>query len=560
MRRLAASGILVLALGPAASARYSNLIASADGRTVYFQADTGMPGGGWYAARAGAQVTAFPAAGIEVSDVSGSGLVYASSFVKDRVCGFAGSTCFLAPACSASYQIKGPGIDLAYPSRSAFVRLDRSGQIAWIAEERTCPGLGRPVPGPGLHGLYEIPSLRLLAPAGEERLASQRRGRRLITDGGRALAFSGIQLTWLDASGSHPIRHVAGAFEAVADACGENIVYVEEPVGELHWIAADDEDLYLTGSAPALSDDGRTLVYLSPEGVLQAYDRPTRQVRRLADGTHLEFAIGGDAAFAVTSGNRLVRIDLATGAETTLAEPFPEIQTVAAPEAPLAVSCPLICYGPPPWFSLGRGMLLLFRGRYLDQRGWRVRLGDVDLEWHSISDEAAWVQVPGNFSGQSEDRSLPLEIDHPDHFVRIGLTAVIVDRAIACFGTLHGDFSRAVSTGDPASPGEVVHVFLTGLRGVETVADGEPNPLDRLIPVADPPLLEDPGFAEPLFFGLAPGLIAVQQLDLRVLRPPSPPGRLFSGYECAAPPVTTQSPDFERATEMPRALSLATAQ
>jgi len=215
MWRLAAAGALASAICPAAFARYANLIASADGTTVYFQADTGLLGGAWYEARADGSVTRFTGPGIEVSDISASGLVYASSSVANRVCGFSGSTCWLAAPCSASYAIKGPGIDIRYSGASAVIRLDRSGQLAWIVEDGTCPSFEQPHPGHGLHGLYQIPSLGLIEPVVGEKPANQRHGRRVITDGGRALAFSGIQLTWIDASGSHPVRHVAGAFEAV---------------------------------------------------------------------------------------------------------------------------------------------------------------------------------------------------------------------------------------------------------------------------------------------------------------------------------------------------------
>jgi len=37
-----------------------------------------------------------------------------------------------------------------------------------------------------------------------------------------------------------------------------------------------------------------------------------------------------------------------------------------------------------------------------------------------------------------------------------------------------------------------VHVFLTGLIGVEPVPDGTPNPVDHIVAVADPPAFSDP--------------------------------------------------------------------
>ncbi len=346
-------------------------------------------------------------------------------------------------------------------------------------------------------------------------------------------------MTWVDASGHHPVRHVAGAFEAVTDARGDNIVCAEAPVGRLHWIAAADEDLNLDGSAPALSDDGRVLFYLSPAGALHVYDRGTRQSRRLGAATYLEFTLGGDAVFAVTTENRLVRIDSSTGTMATVAEAFPEIQSV---EAPQAWRCALICYGVRHWFAIGPGMMLLFQGRFLDQPDWRAQSSGRDIAWHSISGDAAWILVPSDLPRTSSSSNPDtLEVFSPRHFLRIRLSVYTRDRVLACFGTLHEDFSRPVSPADPALPGEVVHTFLTGLHGVEAIPDGVPNPVDRLIAVADPPALYDPGIAEPLFFGLAPGLVAIQQLDMRVLRPTSSPILFFgeTTHKCTLPAVAT---------------------
>jgi hypothetical protein len=108
------------------------------------------------------------------------------------------------------------------------------------------------------NGLYESSSLRQIAPANGARLANQRYGRRVIDQHGQALVFADIQLSWLNSAGVCPIRHGVGAFEAVVDSSGGNIVYVEAAVGKLHWIATDDKDLGFTGAAPALSDDGRS--------------------------------------------------------------------------------------------------------------------------------------------------------------------------------------------------------------------------------------------------------------------------------------------------------------
>jgi hypothetical protein len=385
-------------------------------------------------------------------------------------------------------------------------------------------------------GLYEIGSSSLTQIAApqdilDKRLANGKYGRRLITTRGQVLIFSGIQLNWLDTTGMHPIRHVAGAFEAVTDAAGNNLVYVEAPVGELHWIAnLVDEDLGLVGSAPAMTEDGSTLVFLASDGSLQIYDRASRGAHRLENDMFLEFTLGGNAAFAVTSDDRLVRIDLATGDVATWLDPLPDIQSVDAPV--IGFPCNTVCYSlTDPGLAIAGGMILVLRGMYLDQPGWRARIGAADTALNPISSGVASLQVPI----ASPVSNSTLTIFNPSSPLTFSRKVDVLDTVIACFGVLHQDFSSPVVNENPALPAEIVHVFLTGLHGVEAIPDGVPNPVDRLIPVADPPALVDPGAADIVFFGLAPSLIGIQQLDLQVHHPSQTD--LLHGFGCSSIPV-----------------------
>src|SRR5262249_30696086 len=224
---------------------------------------------------------------------------------------------------------------------------------------------------------------------------------------------------------------------------------------------------------------------------------------------------------------------------------FPEIQSADAPTAGIFLVCPLVCYGTPdPGLLLGRGMIVVLRGRNLDQAAWRARFkrssisgtNDAGVPVRALSEKAAWFQVPSDPGPSGLE---VLEIYNTERPFSFGARVIVQERVIACVGTLHEDFSRSVSSDDPAAPGEIVHVFMTGLRGIEPVPDGLPNPVDRLIAVANPPALAAPDAMESLFFGLAPGLVGIQQLDLRIVRAPSDPS-LFSnnnGFRCASPPV-----------------------
>jgi len=533
-------GWLLLLCGGPLSASYSNLISTGDGSAVFFEVQTSFRGTEWYQARLEAGRPAVREAGQNLADISADAATAATSSFGERYCGFAGSTCWTAPSCQATLVVGGPAGQVTRYGRKTLIRLSRDGRKAWIEQTTECRGIGLP-PAAELQGLYEVPGLRRIAAPGGLTLASQRAGRRLITNRDQVLArAANTQLHLVDQNGARSIRHQYGASEAVIDAEGRNIVYTDGSPGRMLWIdlAGQTEEDIGAGAAPALSDDGRLLAFLSPEGSLLLYRRQTRQLARIA-GKVLEFALAGDGRylFAVTGENRLLRIEVATGKAETWLEPFPEIRDTSSGFETDPAACPMICYYPPePLVPLGRGSLVVLGGRHWPA-GWRVRVADLERPLQLLSSDAAWFQVP---AAAPEERQR-LEVFHPDHPLRFSSMALARDRFPSCFGALHQGFDRIVSAEDPASAGEIVHVFLTGLPGVERVAEGVPNPIDRLIPVIAPPALGGDGALEQLFFGLAPGLIGLQQLDVRIPRP-TPPGQpLFrdapAAPNCQIPPT-----------------------
>ena len=530
---------------PALCGAYSNLIATSDGKAVYFQVPTGPVSFTWYVARQGSGELSVTAANAPLADVDGTGSVLASAATEPRFCGFGGSSCWTANSCEAVFQLQGPGFQYSSNGADTFVRLSRSGQFAWIVQG-WCGGVGWPRPSPMLNGLYDASSLKLVAALGKAGLANSRYGRRAVTDLGQALTLEGPQLGWLDATGAHPIRNVNGAFEAVTDQQGANVVYVEAAYGRLHWVtgtdwlAAQDLDLGLSGSAPALTDDGSSLLFLDAGGTLQLYDRATAAPRRLGADTYLSFTLGGGAVFAVTPDGRLMRIDPGSGESSVWLAPFLEITSIDVPEV-VPDWCTYICYGDTEYAKLvSPGMIVRLEGKSLGGAGWRARSAGLETPLAPIADTSAWFQIPSGLPATATS----VEIYNPAFPISYSLLIGMRDLSISCFGTLHQDFSRPVTSDDPAAPGEVVHIFMTGLKGVEAVADGVPNPTDHLVAVANPPALSDPGALDTLFFGLAPGLIGIQQMDALVHYTGS---GLFSGpgvsadylpaWGCSPPPV-----------------------
>ena len=500
-------------------AAYSNLIATADGSTVYFSVSTGPVTTTWYAAHSMKGGLLVEPVAHPLEDVSAGGSVQAWSYSYARRCGFGGSSCWVADWCQAAFGIEGPGFSKGGTRNQTFTRLDPAGTLAWI-EQQSCRVIGSG--SAPLNGLFETATLRPVAPAGGAVLASRQYGRRLITAAHQALTLAGPQLQWLDASGVHPIRNVYGAAEAVTDDAGANVVYVETGSGNLHWLTgpdwlgALDDDLGLRGSAPALTPDGASLLFLAPDGRLQRYTRATRVAAPLAPGAFLSFTSNRDAVFAVTAEGRLVHIDLSAGDSAEVLPPFPGIQSIEAPLKPGL--CPYICYAPEdPGRFVDPGMLLVLRGDSLGRPGWRATSAGMETPLVPISDSAAYLQIPQQLPHTGDLQTM--EISNPGHPLRYTLQIDVQSGIPVCLATVHQDFSRAVTESDPAASGEVVHVFLTGLQGTEAVADGVANPADRLIPIANAPPFAAADALQPLFFGLAPGLIGMQQLDLRVFAP-----------------------------------------
>jgi uncharacterized protein (TIGR03437 family) len=506
-------------------AGYSNLITTSDGSTVFFRARTGFSGATTYKLHFDQNRPSVTPAGASVDDLSEDGSIVAITSYAPIFCGVGGSTCFLAPPCQAGFSIGGTADAAAAQSagRRSIVRLNRTGARAWIEQPDSCGSIANRNP-PDFQGLYGLPGLSLIR-AREGKLANYRPGRRMITSREQVLTFggaSGIQLQLEDASGAHPLRHVYGAEEAVIDAEGRNLVYVDAPVGHLHWVdvSGQVEDNLgqpdVLGSAPAISDDGRLLAFVSPDGGLRIYRRSTRTVSSInLDGEAVsEFVLAGNGQFifAATSSGRLVRVDVSAGTAQTGLDPFPEIEdsSAATPDV-----CPLICYpAPDRLLRVDRLSVVVLRGAGLDRPGWQVQIGDRSWPLQPLSSTAAWFQIPDDFAATQQT----MKVLNPGHPLQFSARVESVDRVVSCFGALHQNFDSIVTNDNPAQAGEAVHIFMTGLTGIPSITAGVPNPVQPLVPIASPPAFNQDGGFQALFFGLAPGLIGVQQLDIRIQR------------------------------------------
>lgn len=283
-----------------------------------------------------------------------------------------------------------------------------------------------------------------------------------------------------------------------------------------------------------LSKDGRWLLYkvsdVSNAGPGFLANTTTGQVIALpllegelyTDGV---LSGNGNVAFLVTAEGRMVAVDVANGLT---------IQTLVAPSAYVR-SFPTLLPG-----SLARltGTFSRTRNAFTS----RLLLDGLDVPVVSVNDREIGVQVPWevNAPGQSAFR-VEGAVDSPfrqNELVQIRSMSPVFEplgageTSLFPFKAIRGDFGGLV-TSNPR-PGEVIVVYATGLGPViGSVQTGQPAPLDRAFAIQGQfrcrfnPYSE---YAETLFAGLAPGLIGIYQINLRL--PPGPDPGPITGGEC----------------------------
>jgi uncharacterized protein (TIGR03437 family) len=172
--------------------------------------------------------------------------------------------------------------------------------------------------------------------------------------------------------------------------------------------------------------------------------------------------------------------------------------------------------------------------------GVRYLVGGEPMPLLSVSPTVVWFQVA--FEMEARAGPLRCELESSSPFDG-GSTSKSVVRRLPNFfsderyGYLvlaHEDFRSLVTRNDPARPEEVVHAYAVGLGPVAPrMTTGVPTPTDRLFRLVDDfdcragtqPL-------EVLFAGLAPGMIGIYQVSVRM--PKAWPGDYFM-LSCGSP-------------------------
>lgn len=354
----------------------------------------------------------------------------------------------------------------------------------------------------------------------------------------------GVYLVGPSASG--PLK-LAGEVESVAlardttrivyDSYFSNVVGAEREIHVFDVKTGTDRTLG-TGSGVTLAHDGRRFSYLRKEGepALPGYrgtqvwvgDAVTGATRRLsteAEGI-VDQAMAGDgrAVIAVTASARLLSIDTPTGEVTELlGSPGPQwlvFQAVPGSYNEVAGEFP----DGPPEVLIGKTAAVVLgpspRG-YAIQIPWEAPTPPPYPQVIVRGREPLWELLVGTVQSR-HPVVLPIGPTGP-----IGPVGMLQSYLSDVDYGIRENWSGPVNADNPVRPGEVVHFFGSGWGAVDgAVRTGQPTPTDRpyrLVEACDwraagsaSTRLEALRPFEVLFAGLAPGLVGVYQIDLRI--------------------------------------------
>ena len=349
-------------------------------------------------------------------------------------------------------------------------------------------------------------------------------------------------------------RHIV--YESVAQAYGTP--RPDAPPYELYFydVASKQGRLIATGPAlnqgtysyfyPNLDDSGNELLYVnapSPGALPQIFlwtigdSLPVRPITSISEGVSRAVISGsGSIVYAATLSNRLLRIDLATGAITELSGRTPIVQFLSGNGTCAAAVGAVV------------GSLTTVRGSGLVDAdgGASVKVGGEDAFVVSATTDRIDFQVPWESAvteSQSTQVSFSIGSAADSIFVTPASTISLCQSSpLFIAPAVHEDFRGPVLSSDPARNGEILHFYMTGLGPVsppaQTGAIASSNPLqDARLPQCQlSPELGEPHTSidvTPLFAGLAPGLIGIYQLDAKIPSlPPTQVGFNVADFRC----------------------------
>ena len=266
------------------------------------------------------------------------------------------------------------------------------------------------------------------------------------------------------------------------------------------WRSAADAASNASPDAAGLSVQSRTADDIA---------RPIQSATLLHDGKGVTTLAISDAGIAygdlLPAGQGTLTVDGVTrrivlpagGSRAYLIKPGPWIEAV---EPAAGHAWPLV---------LAPGMLVSIRGLELNVGASELYLADKPVPVLSASDNNLIAQLPEDVTGLAELRLRNSAGQHTVHiFLESAFPALFLRDGLAA--ALHSSSGKPVSAADPAAPGEIISLFLTGLGATTAGTGGLAVALQQpSVKIADRP-------CEVLYAGRVPELLGVDQINCRL--------------------------------------------
>lgn len=364
--------------------------------------------------------------------------------------------------------------------------------------------------------------------------------RQCLTAAGEVLLVSDGKLSLWDGVEFESIALESTPAAAIVSDDGSRIVFETGPANgdhELWTMRADGTGLIKLAEPqsapflPALSNDGSVVVFVAAGRVLVAdLGHDSWRILGDASGYATEATLSGDGriVYATTRSNSLWKFDLVSG--------------VALELVPRVVVADRVLGAPVP------GSLNWIQGTGLAERlqigappydasldGVRVRLGGVSAAVVAVAPEQLVIQIPweaalGATEIETTGPESPFEWPHRAidlvsrriDIIHAGAEAYSEQLMPGDTVVVEQDFQSLITRESPARAGDIFHVYATGGGLVEsTVTTGEPAspvPLPKLVDTLRCTYRDGTVRKpfEPLYAGLAPGLVGVYQVTFRI--------------------------------------------
>jgi uncharacterized protein (TIGR03437 family) len=362
---------------------------------------------------------------------------------------------------------------------------------------------------------------------------------RSVADDGTVVWSTGNTIVMIRAGQMQRVVAQGFAADAVLDRLGHTVVFSVCTPGAPEVGTCTDSirlaDASGSGSsllisdafAPSLSDDGRTLLYLSnrskPQIHIFTFDNFfSRQLGSDRDGIASAILSGdGSTVYAVTLGGRLVKIPVATRTSQELIPRTPYLSSITSGSFPspgkLSVLpgvglTDLSFTADPPLPESLYGISVTIQGRTALMQNVAPSALTVLVPSDVVPSANGTVTVPIDVTLNSPS---PFDGPHQDLYVPQYAPEFLPMPGQNTWAAAHQDWNGIVSADSPARPGEVIHGYAVGLGDTSpSVAFGHAapstEPLARLtIPIGC-------NNVEVLFQGMAPGYAGVYQIDIRL--------------------------------------------